>query len=466
MTLDNASEELLLSFDRPDFLGLLKDLVEFCVKEAEKGGVDDVIVMGEARKNNQVRFTGNSVNIVKNWNGLSLDVFVSLDRKIAMTKIDHIDKNVVRETIEKLIVLCKTIEKKEGFFEIANGPFSYNPIPKTFDPKIFDLREKAIDLVEGGINSALEEGAKRITGVFNFGEKYNFIQTNHDVEKETKGTFLRCTIRAFVDELSSGQGISVSRCLADFDAEKAGRDAGQIAKLAVNSEEGNPSKYDLVLHPTVGATLLGATIVAANPFMIETGLSWLRGKVGEKIGSEKITAYDDGRLENGLNSRIFDDEGVPTQKTTIIEGGVLKGFIHNTSTAKRYNAKTTGNAGIISPRSSNIVFEPGNYSFEELLSETGNNPMLYITSTRYTRFMNRVEGTFSSIPRDGMFLIKNGELWKPVRSLRISDNILNIFKNTVALSKERQQIKWWEVTTPTVSPACLVRDCMMTKPTK
>ena len=66
MTLDNASEELLLSFDRPDFLGLLKDLVEFCVKEAEKGGVDDVIVMGEARKNNQVRFTGNSVNIVKN----------------------------------------------------------------------------------------------------------------------------------------------------------------------------------------------------------------------------------------------------------------------------------------------------------------------------------------------------------------------------------------------------------------
>ncbi len=466
MTLDNASEELTFSFDRSDFLGLLKDLVEFCMKVAEKGGADDVIVMGEARKNNQVRFTGNSVSIVKNWNGLNLDVVVSFDRKIAITKIDHIDKDVVRETVERLIILCKTMEKKEGFFGIADGPFSYDPIPKTFDPKICDLGKKAIDLVEGGINSALEEGAKRVTGVFNFGEKYHFIQTNHDVEKETKGTFLRCTIRAFVDELSSGQGISVSRCLADFDAEKAGKDAGQIAKLAINSEKGEPGKYDLVLHPTVGATLLGATIVAANPFMIESGLSWFGGKLGEKIGVEKITAYDDGRLENGLNSRIFDDEGVPTQKTTIIERGVLKGFIHNTSTAKRYNAKTTGNAGIISPRSSNIVFEPGDYSFEELLSETGGNPMLYITSSRYTRFTNRVEGTFSSIPRDGGFLIKNGELWKPVRGLRISDNMLNIFKNTVGLSKERQQIKWWEVKTPTVSPFFLVRNCLMTRATQ
>nr|MDO8096370.1 metallopeptidase TldD-related protein [Candidatus Wukongarchaeota archaeon] len=150
----------------------------------------------------------------------------------------------------------------------------------------------------------------------------------------------------------------------------------------------------------------------------------------------------------------------------MIERGVLKEFIHNTSIAKRYNAITTGNAGIISPSSSNLVFGPGDYSFEELLSETGDNPMLYITSSRYTRFTNRVEGTFSSIPRDGVFLIKNGELWKPVRGLRISDNMLNIFKNTVGLSKERQQVKWWEVTSPTVSPFFLVRNCLMTRATQ
>ncbi|MFX0162281.1 MAG: TldD/PmbA family protein [Candidatus Hodarchaeota archaeon] len=466
MTYDNDFEASSFSFSELDVSELLKDLVSICVRTGEKGGVDDIAVMGESYRNNQVRFARNEVSIVKQWNGLNLQVFVSFGRKIAMTQINQIDRDVVRGTVEKLVVLCKAMKENEGYFGIAEGPFSYDPIPKTFDPKICDLREKAIDLVEGGINSALEEGAKRAAGVFYFGERYYFIQTNRGVEKGTGGTFLRFTIRAFVDELSSGQGINVSCCLEDFDAEKAGVEAGQIAKLAVNSEESSPGKYDLLLNPTVGATFLGATVQAANPFWIESGLSWLGGKVGEKIGSGKITAYDDGRLENGLNSMIFDDEGVPTQKTTIIEEGILKGLIHNTSTAKRYNAKSTGNAGIISPQPSNIVFEPGDYSFEELLNETGNNPMLYITSTRYTRFMNRVEGTFSSIPRDGMFLIKNGEIWKPIRGLRVSDNILNIFKNTVALSKERQQIKWWEVTTPIVSPFFLVRDCMMSKPTK
>jgi len=466
MTFGNDFEASSFSFSGLDVSELLKDIVSFCVKTAEDGDVDDVVVMGESYKNNQVRFAGNEVSIVKQWNGLKLQVFVSCGRKIAMTQIDQTEKDVVRSTVEKLVVLCKTMKENEGYFGIAEGPFSYDPIPKTFDTKICNLGEKAIDFVEGGINSAVGEGAKRAAGVFYFGERYYFIQTNRGVEKGTGGTFLRFTIRAFVDELSSGQGISVSRCLADFDAEKAGSEAGHIAKLGVNSEEAKPGQYDLLLNPTVGATFLGATVVAANPFWIESGLSWLGGKVGEKIGSEKITAYDDGRLENGLKSMIFDDEGAPTQKTTIIEKGILKGFIHNTSTAKRYNVETTGNAGIISPQPSNIVFEPGDYSFEELLNETGNNPMLYITSTRYTRFMNRVEGTFSSIPRDGMFLIKNGELWKPVRGLRVSDNILSIFKNTIALSKERQQIKWWEVTTPIVSPFFLVRDCNLSKPTK
>ena len=213
-------------------------------------------------------------------------------------------------------------------------------------------------------------------------------------------------------------------------------------------------------HPSEADRILGREGAQAGESFLNREM-W-----GQRIVSEEVTIVDDPTLEGSFGFYLFDDEGAPTQKTMIIERGVLKGFIHNTSTAKRYNAKTTGNAGIISRRSSNLVFEPGDYSFEELLSETGDNPMLYITSSRYTRFTNRVEGTFSSIPRDGVFLIKNGELWKPVRGLRISDNMLNIFKNTVGLSKERQQVKWWEVTTPTVSPFFLVRNCLMTRATQ
>ena len=64
-----------------------------------------------------------------------------------------------------------------------------------------------------------------------------------------------------------------------------------------------------------------------------------------------------------------------------------------------------------------------------------------------------------------MFLIENGEISKPVRELRISDNMLNIFKNIKALGKELQQIKWWEVYTPTFIPAVLIEDVNITAAT-
>jgi len=76
------------------------------------------------------------------------------------------------------------------------------------------------------------------------------------------------------------------------------------------------------------------------------------------------------------------------------------------------------------------------------------------------------EGIFSTIPRDGMFLIENGEIKKPVRRLRLSDNLLRIYSNISAIGKDVEQIYWWEVSTPTFTPTVKVKDCTITAATQ
>jgi len=169
-------------------------------------------------------------------------------------------------------------------------------------------------------------------------------------------------------------------------------------------------------------------------------------------------------MKNGFGSRTFDDEGVPTKTTNIIEKGRLKTYLHNTSTAKKFKTQTTANAGLVSPRNFNIVMEEGKSSVDEMISQMKNG--IYITNTWYTRFTNYRTGDFSTIPRDAMFKVENGRIVGPIKELRLSENMQHILESVVAITKEREQIEWWEVETPVLVGHVLCKGLNMTKSTK
>jgi PmbA protein len=170
-------------------------------------------------------------------------------------------------------------------------------------------------------------------------------------------------------------------------------------------------------------------------------------------------------VPTGYDSTAFDSEGVPTQRTEIITDGKLMTYLHNTSTAKRYKTKTTANAGLISPHHWNLVLEPGKKSREELIGQVKDG--IYVTNIWYTRFQNYVTGDFSTIPRDAIFLIKNGKLSGSVKGIRITSNMLDILKGieSVGNAKESENIHAWEVDSSVITPPVLVKGVNITKPT-
>ena len=272
---------------------------------------------------------------------------------------------------------------------------------------------------------------------------------------------IELSIRAFSQKEASGHGVECSSSLKDFDPSRAGRKAGEMARLAKDPVAGEEGTYDVIFDPLITGSILGTYAMMASAFYVMIQMSVFGNKLGEKVASDIVTLRDSPAGYSVAN-RLFDDEGVPARETVIIDRGVLKTYLHNTSTAKIFNSETSGNAGLVVPEAWNVELDPGSFSREEMFGKVRRG--LYLTNTWYTRFQNYAVGDFSTIPRDGAFVVENGEIKGSIKDIRISDNALRMLGNIVAVSRERQHIHWWESQYPTLSPYILIEDVKITKP--
>jgi PmbA protein len=346
---------------------------------------------------------------------------------------------------------------------IAHGPFTYVDVPKTYDHAIPELDEELVDIVREAMASAIRSGAERTAGVLYATTMEESLVTSNDVDAQDRGTWIELSLRAFTGKDASGHATCSARTLGEFDPVSVGERAGELSKLSRHPKKVGAGRYDVVFDPLAIAALLSDTMGFASAFAVESGLSFLAGKLGKRVANHEITLVDDGRMEGGFGSRKFDAEGVPTQRTPIIDHGILGTYLHNTSTAIRHKTQTTGNAGLISPQPWNGILMPGDSKKEELFDIAHG---IYITNVWYTRYQNYYTGDFSTIPRDGAFLIEHGELGQAVKNIRISDNLQRLFEHVRATSKERRWIHWWEVNVPILAPYVLVKAVKLTKSSK
>jgi len=445
--------------------------VDYC-----KGKVEGVIARGTMSSGSQIRFSQNAIDIGKRWDELKLELFVVIEgSKIGYTERSVTSESQAKEAVEDTITFSERLPESMFFAGVENEKHTYRDLKGSYDSKIDDFTVAAPGFVNSAIDAAVEEGAKRVAGALKFSKEFSFFRSSYGPENSSKISSFDFNVRAFQEELDySGQGLECGSIPtnAENGIIAAGAQAGRLSKESIGSVQGTPGTYDLVLSPTVAANVLGGIPDSANPFLILIGLSPLADKIGEQIGPEFLTVTDNPWIPNGLACRASDFEGTPTQQTEIVKDGVLRSFIHNTSTARMYESTSTGSSQMLSlgqglkmllPNTSNLVFDNGDHKFEEMIETS--KPTIYVTSNWYTRFQNYQTGEFSTIPRDAMFQIQNGEM-KPIKNLRISDNTMRMFADIDALGNDRKQIYWWEVATPTFIPTIRVRDCRMTAATQ
>jgi len=188
-------------------------------------------------------------------------------------------------------------------------------------------------------------------------------------------------------------------------------------------------KATVIFDPDVARGILGGILGAVNGERVLQGASFLAKKMNQKIASELVTIIDDGTRPKGLASQPFDGEGVPTQKRTIIDKGILKGFMYNTIVAKRAGVKSSGNASRreftslpgIGPH--NFYLAAGESSPEKIIKVTEKG-LLLKGITGYG--INPVNGNFSGGASG--FWVEKGKIAFPVKGLTVAgtaDEMLN-----------------------------------------
>jgi len=468
-----------------------KELLKKAVAVAKKEGAKDVVAKLTKKIEHQIRFSNSAIDISKQWNSNELEIFLSIGRRISFIKLQNPSNELINKKIPKAILSLRKLPKSMLYWGIDKKKYTYTFIEGLYDSEIENFSDNAPNLVNTAINSSLESGVKKVAGVLYFGSRSTGILTSYDNGGTYKSSYYRMTLRAFADAESSGQEIIVGRNLKNVENNfiEVGRKAGEIAAMALGGGQGKPGKYDVIMSPTVAGNVLNHIYEGANPLQIIMKMSCLsKIKIGQQIGPENLSVSDDALITDGLNSRPFDFEGTPSQITPIIRNGKFAGLVHNTSSAKLWkllnlikfkwiNNKTTGNSHLggfldenygpklLAPLPSNFVYKPGDITSEEIIAES-KQPTIYLTSNWYTRFTNYLEGKFSTIPRDGMFLIENGEIKKPLRKLRLTETLLGMLNRIEAIGKDRKQIFWWEVETPTFLPTIKVAECNFTAATQ
>ena len=437
----------------------MKELGKKAVDYALKLGASDAAVIVGSAESYMARFANNQITIIKHWNEAGVRVRIGYNKRVVVGST--LDLSRVEALVEKLISIAKYAKENPFYAPLPQGPFEYTPIEGAYDKRVIESSEKIADFVDEAISAALANGAKRCAGQLTLRDSTRVLVTSAGVEASEKHSSIDITVRAFVDGEYSGTGVSCATNISDFNPSEAGEKAGRIAKEATKVGEIEAGRYDAVLDPLVAADLLGSVLGAASALDILMKTSFLTNKLGQKVGSESITIVDAGREPKTVGARSFDDEGVPTQNTTVIERGVLKSLLHNTMTAKAFKTKSTGNAGWISPSPRVLKVLPGDYNEEEIFREVKKG--IYVSNNWYTRYQNIREGVFSTVCRDGVFLIENGEIKYAVRGLRIADTFPRILQNIVGLTKKLYHVYWWETPLPSKTPYVLVKEVNFTK---
>jgi len=421
-----------------------------------KMNLDEVSLVLEEREKRQVRFSNNDIDISKAWLESSLNVFLSKGKKVFFTTIKQLDK--AEELLEKYVKMIENLPENKDFYGI-------NPEKQSYQKSKIDKELLNLDLewiAREAINGAVEKGAQRAAGVIYRDYVKRKIATNYNYAEDEMAN-VDVVIRAFNEYKNAGQEAITTANSGDLeDPREIGQRAGTVATLGDNPKDGKEGKFKVLFHPLAFGSLVSYSLNLASAFMIDSGMSFFADKLGEKVFSDKFTLYDDSTFF-GSGHRIFDEEATATRKTVLVEKGVVKNYLHSYSTARKFDTHTTGNAGIIMPIPWQAVMERGNKSYEELLSQIDKG--LFIVNLWYTRFQDYRNGDFSTIPRDGIFYVENGEIKESWKSIRVSENMVHLFSNILDMSKERIWVKWWDEVIPSYLPYVLVEDVNITRST-
>ncbi len=415
--------------------------VERAARLLSSKGLDFYDVTAAHSRSLTVNLLGKGIKDARSTTDLGLGVRAFKNRGTSQAFSQSLKPADVKAVVERAVGFARVAQPDPHFKEIP-GPSKAPEVGGVYDAAVeaLTLREasglvrRTIKSVEGvRAGAAFEGGFGAYCGRM-------FFVASTGVEVETERTYVSVGVMATYregDDVGSSYEYDYAVSLGEIDFEEVGAKAAKKAVEQFGSRRVESGTLPVVVSPDSSSSLYLALLVAISGSSVVKGRTYASELLGKEVAPPILEIRDDGTIPGAVASDTYDGEGVPKKPVTVVEGGRIRTFLHNSYSAGIAGVETTGHAiragytGGVGAGPTNIRVKPGDSSLGEMIAETRRGILIDHASFN----PNMVSGELSSTVDEG-FLIEGGERAHPVRNLMMGGHILELYRNIEAVSRE------------------------------
>jgi PmbA protein len=427
----------------------LEELARRAAEAATTAGASDAEAWAEGGRSREVRVHAGEVESLTEASGRGVGIRAWIGTRTGYAYGTDLSDAGLTELAEAAVGAARVADEDES--SAAPEPSGEaGEIPGLHDEGVAATETaEVIDLAKRVERAALDRNSRvtAVEEVVYVDEDSNAaIATSRGVSGEFGASAAYSFLQAMAtedSEVQTGLGFGVARSPRDLDAGEIGSEAGDEASSMLGATKPESRTCPVVLSDRVAASFAGFIGGALCADEVQRGRSPFADRLGDEVASTALRVADDGTDPGGLASAPFDGEGTPRSRTPLVGDGKLLAYLHDSYTARRGGAGSTGNAARASYRSapsvspSNLMIEPGELSFQELLERAGEG--VYITEVAGLHSgVNPVTGRYS-VGATGR-AIRSGELAEPLREFTIAGELLSTLAAVQAVGSEARWV--------------------------
>jgi PmbA protein len=417
----------------------LRDLAEELVGRAIKAGADEAeITISDGREFGVDVRLGEIENLIE-ADARHLSLRIIKDMKTAFASTSDLSEETVRRLIGNAVKRAEMANRDEfASLPTPTGRESAAARLRLCDPELaaVDARTK-IALALETERIALED--KRITNShgasFDTNEGTTVLANSLGFLGGYEQTYCSLSIglqAGETDAKAEDYWYSASRFFKELESpETVGRRAVERTVRQLNPRKIKTQTVPVIFEPSMTAWVMGFLSACVSGVSVYQRASFLADRLGRRIGNGKITVIDDGLLPGKLGSRPFDGEAVASQKTVVVEGGILRRFLCNAYAARKLKLETSGNGDGTGVSPNNFYLAPGGLTPEEIIASTDRG---FILTRTIGHGLNSVTGDISR----GAFglWVEGGRVAYPVAEVTIAGNLEGILRGVEAVGND------------------------------
>ena len=398
-----------------------------------KADQTEVILQGSDSALTRIANSSIHQNVAKS--NTEIRVRVVDGKRIGVASSNDLSSEGIQHTVDTARAIAQ-LQRENPEFQTLPTPQFLESIPAVAESTTNCTPEQRAQVMNVLCKKAKEKGVVA-AGAFSTTTREIAVANSLGVFAYHPGTFADINT-VMMSNTGSGYASFTHQDVRQINPEAIAHEAMDKALRARNPIALDPGAYTVLLEEAAVVDLLDfLAAVAFSAQATQEDRSFMKGKFGEKVMSDQVSIWDDGRSPDTI-PLPFDFEGVPRHKVTFVENGIARGVVYDTSTAQRDGKPSTGHSlpapNTRGPFAMHMFMAPGHTPKSEMIKSVERG--IWVTRLWYTRVVHPMKVLITGMTRDGTFLIENGAVTRPLKSLRFTTSYLDALNNVRTVGRE------------------------------